>query len=330
MADLLQLDNVTVGFTFGALEIPIVRGIDLSIAKGEIVGLVGESGCGKSVTCMAAMGLLDNNAKLGGTVRWKENTVEPMNDVAMSTLRGSEMAMIFQDPMSALNPVKRIGKQLIEAIRISSPKRLGRAELRKRAISLLQDVGVPEPEKRLSSYPHQLSGGLSQRVMIAMMLAGDPDLLIADEPTTALDVTVQAQIMELLMDLRDKRNMSVVLVTHDLGVVAEVCDRIFVMYCGRVIESGSVWDIFSSPQHPYTHGLLASLPRIDHGDDDLSPVPGVVPHPMELGSGCDFAPRCLRSQPGCETDIPQLQVGANGTACACFNPFDKQMDAGND
>lgn len=326
MTYLLELDDMALNFAIGALEIPIVRGIDLSVSKGEIVGLVGESGCGKSVTCMAAMGLLDDNAKLGGEVRWKGNAIEPAKDSTMSTLRGSEMAMIFQDPMSALNPVKRIGKQLMEAIRINSPSRLGRAALRKRAVELLGDVGVPEPEKRLSAYPHQLSGGLSQRVMIAMMLAGDPDLLIADEPTTALDVTVQAQIMELLLDLRDRRNMSVILVTHDLGVVAEVCDRIFVMYCGRIIESGSVRDVFANPRHPYTHGLLASLPRVDHAAGDLSPVPGVVPLPTELGLGCDFADRCSRKTPQCESGSPQLTVGANGTACSCFNPFGQQED----
>lgn len=319
MPDLLQFEKMAVNFAIGAIDIPIVRGVDLSVAKGEIVGLVGESGCGKSVTCMAAMGLLDNNAKLGGSVRWKGNAIEPMNDAAMSALRGSEMAMIFQDPMTSLNPVKRIGAQLMEAIRINSPLRLGRGQARKRAIALLQDVGVPEPDKRLSAYPHQLSGGLSQRVMIAMMLAGDPDLLIADEPTTALDVTVQAQIMELLLDLRDQRNMSVILVTHDLGVVAEVCDRIFVMYCGRIIESGSVGDVFANPQHPYTHGLLASLPRVDHADDDLSPVPGVVPLPTELGLGCDFAPRCSRKIPRCDAQTPAL-AHSNGTSCACFNP----------
>lgn len=326
MADLLHLNELTVGFSFGALNVPIVRGVDLSIAKGEIVGLVGESGCGKSVTCMAAMGLLDDNAQLGGEIRWKGEAIEPLNDAAMSTLRGSEMAMIFQDPMTSLNPVKRIGAQLTEAIRINSPSRLGRGDARRRAIALLQDVGVPEPEKRLSAYPHQLSGGLSQRVMIAMMLAGDPDLLIADEPTTALDVTVQAQIMELLLDLRDKRNMSVILVTHDLGVVAEVCDRIFVMYCGRIIESGTVGDVFANPQHPYTNGLLASLPRVDHADDDLSPVPGVVPLPTELGQGCDFAPRCDRATPQCEAETPALSSHRNATACACFNPCNQTLE----
>lgn len=250
MTSLLQLDDLSLRFVIGDNEVPVVRGVDLSIAKGEFVGLVGESGCGKSVTCMAAMGLLDDTSKLGGDVFWKGQKIKPTNDAAMSNLRGNEMAMIFQDPMSALNPVKRIGKQLTEAIRINSPSRLGGSAPRDRAIQLLHDVGVPEPEKRLSNYPHQLSGGLSQRVMIAMMLAGDPDLLIADEPTTALDVTVQAQIMDLLKTLRDTRDMSVILVTHDLGVVAEVCDRIYVMYCGRIIESGRVRDVFANPRHP--------------------------------------------------------------------------------
>lgn len=326
MADLLQLEGLSIDFALGAMKIPVVRGVNISVAQGEIVGVVGESGCGKSVTCMASMGLLDDNAVLGGSVRWKGNQIAPMDDRSMSVLRGNELAMIFQDPMSSLNPVKRIGRQLTEAIRISSPKRLGRSELRRRAIDLLHDVGVPEPEKRLSAYPHQLSGGLSQRVMIAMMLAGSPDLLIADEPTTALDVTVQAQIMELLQSLRDQRNMSVILVTHDLGVVAEVCDRIFVMYSGRVIESGGVREVFANPKHPYTHGLLASLPRVDQANDELSPVPGVVPLPTELGVGCDFAPRCARKQQDCETRAPELEAGPGGTAFACFHPIGAQED----
>lgn len=323
MTSLLQLDDLSLQFTIGTLDIPVVRGVDLSISKGEIVGLVGESGCGKSVTCLAAMGLLDDNAKLGGQVRWKDRVIEPTHDASMSALRGNEMAMIFQDPMTALNPVKRIGKQLIEAIRINNTSRLRKSELRARAIELLRDVGVPEPETRLSAYPHQLSGGLSQRVMIAMMLAGDPELLIADEPTTALDVTVQAQIMDLLQNLRDKRDMSVILVTHDLGVVAGVCDRIFVMYCGRIIESGAVRDVFANPRHPYTCGLLASLPRVDQSEGGLSPVPGVVPLPTELGLGCDFAARCSRKQAQCERETPALVALTNGTASACFNPNDQ-------
>lgn len=320
MADLLQLENLSVDFALGVQKIPVVRGVNLSVAQGEIVGVVGESGCGKSVTCMASMGLLDDNALLGGSVRWKGNEIAPMDDKSMSALRGKDLAMIFQDPMSSLNPVKRIGRQLTEAIRISSPKRLGRSDLRRQAIDLLHDVGVPEPEKRLSAYPHQLSGGLSQRVMIAMMLAGSPDLLIADEPTTALDVTVQAQIMELLQSLRDQRNMSVILVTHDLGVVAGVCDRVFVMYSGRVIESGGVREVFANPKHPYTHGLLTSLPRVDQANKELSPVPGVVPLPTELGEACDFAPRCTRKQQDCEAAAPELRTGPGGTACACFHP----------
>ena len=322
MASLLQLDDLSLSFAIGDVGIPVVRGVDLSVSKGEIVGLVGESGCGKSVTCMAAMGLLDDAGTLGGDLLWKGQKIKPTNDAAMSALRGNEMAMIFQDPMSALNPVKRIGKQLTEAIRINSPTRLSRSHLRAQAIQLLGDVGVPEPEKRLSAYPHQLSGGLSQRVMIAMMLAGDPDLLIADEPTTALDVTVQAQIMDLLKNLRDTRGMSVILVTHDLGVVAEVCDRIYVMYCGRIIESGTVRDVFANPQHPYTSGLLASLPRVDQAKGDLSPVPGIVPLPTELGSGCDFAARCSRKLPRCDSETPALSAAANGAVCACFNPYD--------
>ena len=322
MTALMELDGLTVGFETGDTVVPVVRRVDLSVAPGEIVGLVGESGCGKSVTCMAACGLLDENARIGGTVRWKGETVAPANDAQMSALRGRDIAMIFQDPMSALNPVKRIGKQIVEALKLRGHGQLGAAELCKRAAALLHDVGVPEPERRLNAYPHQLSGGLSQRVMIAMMLAGDPELLIADEPTTALDVTVQAQIMELLVRLREERKMSVILITHDLGVVAKVCDRILVMYCGRVIEAGAVREIFAAPRHPYTVGLLSSLPRVDQKEGDLATVPGVVPLPTELGEGCDFAPRCACRRATCDTRSPQLQTTASGTLCACFHPHD--------
>ncbi len=326
MEPLLELRQLSVTFATNYLSIPVVRGVDLQVGQGEIIGLVGESGCGKSVTCMAAMGLLDDNVRLGGEVHWKNELVDPQNDVSMSRLRGREIAMIFQDPMSALNPVQTIGKQLIEAIRVTAKTRLNRKTLRNKAVELLRDVGIPDPEKRLKTYPHQLSGGLSQRVMIAMMLAGEPDLLIADEPTTALDVTVQAQIMDLLRDLRDKRGMSIILVTHDLGVVAEVCDRMVVMYCGRVIETGTVQTVFNRPHHPYTSGLLASLPRVDGEDDELTPIPGVVPQPHEFGAGCDFATRCPRVSERCYAEFPDLKSSESKHKFACFSPFSAEYE----
>lgn len=322
MSTLLELEGLRVGFDTGGTMTPVVRGVDIDVAQGEIVGLVGESGCGKSVSCMAACGLLDENASIHGTVRWKGEEIANAHDAAMSRLRGRAIGMIFQDPMSALNPVQRVGKQIIEVLRLSGQAKSGRRSLRQAAAALLREVGVPEPEKRLDAFPHELSGGLSQRVMMAMMLAGRPELLIADEPTTALDVTVQAQIMALLQRQRDERGMSVILITHDLGVVAEICDRVFVMYCGRVIETGPVSRIFSAPQHPYTRGLLAARPHIDRDETELATVPGVVPQPSDLGSGCDFAPRCDRRTAQCTARAPLLAPRLDRGLCACFHPSD--------
>lgn len=324
MQPLLETLDLHVSFATDQSPVPVVRGIDLKVGRGEIIGLVGESGSGKSVTCMAAMGLLDDNARLRGEIRWNGRKLHCQDDDAMSVLRGNELAMIFQDPMSALNPVQTIGKQLYEAIRLHSAKRIGRSELKQRATGLLSDVGVPAPEQRLKAYPHQLSGGLNQRVVIAMMLAGNPRLLIADEPTTALDVTVQAQIIDLLRSLRDQRGMSIILVTHDLGVVAETCDRVLVMYCGRVVESGPVAAVFQSPRHPYTRGLLASLPRIDSSDDALTPIPGVVPQPHEFGEGCTFAPRCPVASECCYSGSPAQQCSESDHLFSCFSPLPVQ------
>lgn len=321
MQPLLETRDLHVTFVTDDCATQVVRGIDLTVGSGEIIGLVGESGSGKSVTCMAAMGLLDDNARLSGEIRWNGKPLDSQDDAAMSVLRGNALAMIFQDPMSALNPVQTIGKQLCEAIRLHSPTRPGRKELKQRAIGLLRDVGVPAPEERLKAYPHQLSGGLNQRMVIAMMLAGNPSLLIADEPTTALDVTVQAQIIDLLRSLRDERGMSIILVTHDLGVVAQICDRVLVMYCGRVVESGTATTLFRHPRHPYTQGLLASLPRIDSNDDALTPIPGVVPQSHELGEGCAFAPRCSHAAGSCYSSSPDLQSTDGAQLFSCFFPL---------
>ena len=321
MQPLLKTRDLNVAFSTEQGTVSVVRGVDLQIGRGEIVGLVGESGSGKSVTCMAVMGLLDDNAHLQGEIRWDGKRLATQDDYAMSALRGNELAMIFQDPMSALNPVQTIGKQLYEAIRINHPERMSRSTLKARALEMLRDVGVPAPEQRLKAYPHQLSGGLNQRVVIAMMLAGNPRLLIADEPTTALDVTVQAQIIELLQELRRKRDMSIILVTHDLGVVAETCDRVVVMYCGEIVEHGPVHKVFSNPRHPYTHGLLASLPRIDSSDSHLEPIPGVVPRPDQLGEGCAFAPRCPHAAACCYSGSPMMQYSDDKHLFACFAPF---------
>lgn len=324
MQPLLDIRDLHIAFSAGRSSVPVVRGVDLQVGRGEIVGLVGESGSGKSVTCMAAMGLLDGNARLRGEMRWDGQPIPSQDDRAMSRLRGNELAMIFQDPMSALNPVQTVGRQLFEAIRLNDPDRSGRHAQKQRALELLGFVGVPDPEQRLNAYPHQLSGGLNQRVVIAMMLAGNPRLLIADEPTTALDVTVQAQIIDLLRQLRDQRDMSIILVTHDLGVVVQACDRVVVMYCGQIVESGPVDAVFRSPHHPYTRGLLASLPRIDSDEDSLMPIPGTVPPPQELGVGCAFAPRCPSASAICLNSMPASQQIEAGRMFACFSPFPVQ------
>lgn len=339
MQPLLDARDLQVSFTTAQGTVPVVRGVDLQIGAGEIVGMVGESGSGKSVTCMAALGLLDDNAQVKGQIYWDGRRLATRDDRAMSRLRGHDMAMIFQDPMSTLNPVQTIGKQLYESIQINSPKRLGRTALKARALELLRDVGVPAPEQRLKAYPHQLSGGLNQRVVIAMMLAGNPRILIADEPTTALDVTVQAQIIRLLRRLRDERGMSIILVTHDLGVVAEACDRVVVMYAGQIVEHGPVDAVFRHPRHPYTRGLLASLPRIDGNCDALTPIPGVVPQPHQLNDGCAFAPRCPKAAGCSHQTAPRIQAGSQTPGSpqarnetqqqhsnmthqfACFHPF---------
>jgi peptide/nickel transport system ATP-binding protein/oligopeptide transport system ATP-binding protein len=325
MQPLLETLNLNVSFVSEDDTISVVRGVDLKIEPGEIVGLVGESGSGKSVTCMAIMGLLNDNAKLSGEIRWNGKQLNTQNDKIMSNFRGNQLAMIFQDPMSALNPVQTIGKQLYESLQINTSTRLSRSELKCQAIQLLSDVGVPAPETRLKSYPHQLSGGLNQRVVIAIMLAGNPSLLIADEPTTALDVTVQAQILDLLRQLRDQRGMSIILVTHDLGVVAETCDRMAVMYCGLVVETGPIKSVFSNPRHPYTNGLIASLPRIDAGNNKLTPISGIVPQPHELCSGCAFAPRCTNSTEECYNQTPDIQCSETDHLFSCFKPMPTQL-----
>ncbi|MEH6578030.1 MAG: ABC transporter ATP-binding protein [Amphritea sp.] len=326
MQPLLETRDLNVSFATEQCTVPVVRGVDLKVGSGEIIGLVGESGSGKSVTCMAVMGLLDDNARLSGEIRWDGKQLNGQDDRIMSDFRGNELAMIFQDPMSALNPVQTVGKQLYEAIQLNAPGRLSRSELKRQAIKLLSDVGVPAPEARLKAYPHQLSGGLNQRVVIAMMLAGEPRLLIADEPTTALDVTVQAQILDLLRQLRDQRGMSIILVTHDLGVVAETCDRVVVMYCGRVVETGPIESVFSNPRHPYTSGLLASLPRIDADDHKLTPIPGVVPQPHELGEGCAFAPRCPNASSHCYSDSPAMLCSEADHFFSCFTPMPTKFE----
>lgn len=322
---LLTVDRLSVGFNTEAGTITVVDGVDFSIRRGETLGLVGESGCGKSVTAMSIMRLLPSppSRLLGGRLLFDGKDLAALGERSMQAIRGERIGMIFQEPMTSLNPVWTVGFQLAEAVRLHRP--VGKQAARQRALELLGQVGVSAPERRLDQYPHELSGGLRQRVMIAMAIACSPDLVIADEPTTALDVTIQAQILDLLKRLRAELGMAVLMITHDLGVVAEFCDRVVVMYAGRVVESAPATDLFAAPRHPYTAGLLASMPRLSRRRDRLPTIPGMVPAPADRGDFCPFADRCARVLDRCRTAMPSLVSSGAGTVgsdrtVACWNP----------
>ncbi|RQH11978.1 ABC transporter ATP-binding protein [Bradyrhizobium sp. RP6] len=286
-----------------------VDGVDLSVANGATLGLVGESGCGKSVTSLAIMGLLPKqSAEISGAIRFDGFDLLKTPDQTLRDLRGIRLAMIFQEPMTSLNPSFTIGDQIIEAI--LRHRGGSQRSARERAIELLRRVHIPSPERRIDEYPHKLSGGMRQRVMIAMALACDPRLLIADEPTTALDVTLQAQILELMRELKAASGAAIILITHDLGVVAEVCDEVAVMYAGEIVERAPVDELFSAPQHPYTVGLLGSIPRLDHRAEQLATIEGMVPNMAQPPAGCRFAARCPFVLDACtKTSPPLLEVG---------------------
>jgi oligopeptide/dipeptide ABC transporter ATP-binding protein len=286
-----------------------VDGVSFQVQRGQVVGVVGESGSGKSVTALSIMGLVPEPGRVqeGSRVVLGGRELTSLKPRAMRALRGRELSMIFQEPMTSLNPVFPVGDQVAEAVRVHAA--VGRREARERAVSLLDRVGIPDAGQRAGEYPHQLSGGQRQRVMIAMALANEPSLLIADEPTTALDVTIQAQILELLLELRDEMGMAVMLITHDLGVVAETCDRVAVMYGGQVVEEGPVADVFDDPAHPYTRGLMAAVPRPDARGRELAVIPGSVPSPAAWPSGCRFRPRCRHAWAQCERAPELLRVG---------------------
>jgi oligopeptide/dipeptide ABC transporter ATP-binding protein len=300
-----------------------VREISLSLAAGETLALVGESGSGKSVTSLAIMGLLPPQARLSGSVMFQGRDLSTARAAELQQLRGAQMAMIFQEPMTALNPVMRIGDQVAEAVAAHHPE-VSKADAREQAIRALQEVAIPSPERRSRDYPHQLSGGQRQRVMIAMAIVNRPALLIADEPTTALDVTVQAQILELLADLRRRLGLAMLFVSHDLAVVGRVSDRIAVMYAGRIVESGPARDIFEHPAHPYTRGLLASIPTLKtNRHEPLKAIEGMVPSPGALPAGCSFAPRCPLCIPQCEAAMPALIEVAPGHNARCIRVNEK-------
>ena len=313
---LLEVTGLKVNFDTPEGEVQAVNGLDFSVHAGESLAIVGESGAGKSQAVMAIMGLLAENGSASGKAEFKGQDLMQMSRKELNKIRGCEIAMIFQDPMTSLNPFLTIEKQMVEVIR--QHQNLRRDEARAHAVEMLRAVRIPAPEERVKQYPHEFSGGMRQRVMIAMGLLCEPGLLIADEPTTALDVTVQAQITQLVGELREKSNMSLILITHDLAVVAEICDRILVMYAGQLVETGSAEDIFYRPQHPYTQGLLASVPRMDQPvDDELHSIPGNPPNLLDLGSGCHFRERCSKAMDVCKDD-PPLQVAQDGRMSRCF------------
>lgn len=315
---LLSIENLAVSFDTPAGMARAVRGVSLAVRRGETLGIVGESGSGKSALFLAALGLAGPNARVQGAAVFEGENLIGLPDRSLSALRGRRISMVFQDPASSLNPVATIGRQLDEAIRLN--RRSGpRSAVPPTAKDLLIEVGIADPERRLRSYPHELSGGQNQRVMIAMMLAGSPDLLIADEPTTALDVTVQAQILDLLKRVSRARDMSIALISHDLGVVAQTCDRLAIMYAGQIVECGPIADLFDAPRHPYTAGLMASRPGIARRDR-LMPIAGNVPSPLETAPGCPFAPRCGRRRDACTAGLPRPEAGAHWWRC--FNPLE--------
>ncbi|WP_315305322.1 ABC transporter ATP-binding protein [Enterococcus devriesei] len=316
--ELLRVEGLTVKFRTYNGEVTAVNNLDLLLNENETLGIVGESGSGKSVTSLSIMGLLDEaTSSVTGQALFRGADLVKMKEKEKQEYRGNHLAMIFQEPMTSLNPLHKCGQQIIESMLIHTD--LTKSEAKAKAIDLLNLVGIPAPEQRFNEYPHQMSGGMRQRIMIAMALACDPALLIADEPTTALDVTIQAQILELLKELKDRLKMGIIMITHDLGVVAEVCDRVIVMYTGKVVEQGLIREILDNPLHPYTEGLIAAIPNIQDQKGKLSSIDGVVPQLTDMPQGCSFHPRCPYTMEICKARRPGITTLENGRKVRCFN-----------
>ena len=315
--NVLEIRHLKTQFFTRKGVLPAVDDVSIEVPAGKIVGLVGESGCGKSMTAMSVMGLLRHPGKVvAGEILLCGRDITHLSPRELAKIRGSEMSMIFQEPMTSLNPVTIVGKQVEETILLH--EKCSRAEAKKRVIRIFQEVGIPEAEKRYNAYPHQLSGGLRQRVMIAMAMVCRPKLLIADEPTTALDVTIEAQILELFKKLRDEIGTSIILITHNMGVVAEVCDYVYVMYTGQVMEQAETFELFANTRHPYTRGLLRSIPRLDEKTDRLYTIKGVVPNLLHLPAGCNFSTRCGECMECCKKEQPPLYEVSPGHKVRCF------------
>ena len=341
MEPILQIENLKTSFMTSNGEVQAVRGVSFSVGKGEIVGLVGESGSGKSVTSMSILKLLADTARIKeGKILFEGEDLTQYSKAQMRKIRGGKISMIFQEPMSSLNPLIPVGKQVAEMIREHHPEK-SKEDIKKEVLELFSRVRIPEPEKRYKSFPHEFSGGMRQRVMIAMALANRPELLIADEPTTALDVTIQDQILKQLRELKKEYGTSIIFITHDLGVVAELCDRVVVLYGGLVMEEASIFDIFEHPSHPYTLGLLASIPALDQDKNKrLLPIPGSPPDMTKPPVGCPFAPRCPYARVICGSELPQMTEVSEGHHSRCWllspeapkeqNPFYHKGGEGNE
>jgi oligopeptide transport system ATP-binding protein len=316
MATLIEINDLNIAFRMRKREVPVVRDVSFAIDEGESLGVLGESGSGKSVTVLAIMGLLDpKRSTVTGEVMLDGVNLLSLRESKRGGFRGGKIGMIFQDALAALNPVQPVGHQIGEVLKYHTRARP--KAMRTRAIELMERVGIPAPESRYRSYAHELSGGMRQRIMIAMALAAGPRLLIADEPTTSLDVTVQAQIMQLLRDLRRETGMSIIFITHDLGLGLEIADRLAIMYAGRIVETGPAREVYRSPSHPYTQGLVESMPRRARVGERLTPIPGAPPAPLVVPAGCSFHPRCPRAIPPCATERPLLRQLADGRDAAC-------------
>lgn len=315
---LLQVNNLKTTFLIDAGQVQAVRGISLYIEKGESIGIVGESGSGKSVSMLSMMGLLPDNASIeADRMTFDGMEMAEMDYKQLRKMHGSEIGMIFQDPMTSLNPLLTIGHQIMEPIRIHL--RLSKKEAKKRAIDMLKLVDIPSPESRMNQYPHELSGGMRQRVMIAIAISCNPKLLVADEPTTALDVTIQAQILDLMKDLKKKLNTSIIMITHDLGVIASMCSRVIVMYGGTIVEEGTIREVFYTPKHPYTWGLIRSIPKVETGSKKkLIPIPGTPPDLLDPPKGCPFTARCEYAMKVCELLPPKATSLSDTHKAACW------------
>ncbi|MGI9283412.1 MAG: ABC transporter ATP-binding protein [Endozoicomonas sp.] len=314
--NLLDVDNLRVRFTTPDGDVTAVNNMTFSLKAGETLGLVGESGSGKSQTAFALMGLLAKNGIIEGSAKFEDQNILGLSETELNRIRAQKISMIFQDPMTSLNPYMKVGPQLMEVLQLH--KGMSKKEAFEESVKMLDAVKMPEARKRMNMYPHEFSGGMRQRVMIAMALMCRPKLLIADEPTTALDVTVQAQIMELLNDLKTEFNTAIIMITHDLGVVAGICDKVLVMYAGRTMEYGTTNDVFYDPRHPYSRGLLEAIPRLDTQGEILPTIPGNPPNLLSLPQGCPFQERCPHVMQRCQQEAPPLENFGDGRQKACF------------